>query len=162
MNDTLKYTLRKLGFLLVLAALIASPFAVQAYKSATTTDPYILMAREVEAFSSNEIDVINVDDHSGLENTVRVLVITIDDYSKWPERIQENFRRHVMETVREYGYENLHLFLARKFPSKEIVIYQMLTCTNLRVMRAEMCVADTSVMELLLPQYIKWPGIGNP
>ncbi|HDZ14770.1 MAG TPA: hypothetical protein ENH60_07710, partial [Pricia sp.] len=80
----MKYTIRKLLFLLVIVAMVASPFAVQKYNSMTTIDPYILMAREIEAFPSGGVDVLiveDVEDVPSVENGVGVSLV-IEEYSR--------------------------------------------------------------------------------
>lgn len=163
MKDSLKYTLRKLGFIVVLAALVASPFIVQKYNSLTTTDPYILMAREVEAFSEGDADVLLVQDDGRPQIVDGVIVILhIDDYFRWSDRIIENFNRHVMNAVRPHEYETLLIAIGWGAPADTTLIQREVTCTNIRVQRPDMCETTTVPGMRLPPNLIQWPGIGNP
>ncbi len=158
-----KYTIRKLGFLLVLAALVASPFAVQTYNSLTTIDPYILMAREVESFSEGAVDVLLVQDDGRPEIRDGVIVVlSIDDYFRWSERIVENFNRHVMNAVRPYEYERVLIAIGWGAPADSTLIQREVTCTNIRVSRPDMCSTISVPGMRLPPNLIKWPGIGKP
>ncbi|MEK0324771.1 MAG: hypothetical protein QQN63_03625, partial [Nitrosopumilus sp.] len=57
----MKYKIRKLVFILVLLALLASPFAIAEYRSQNTNDPFILMARDIErGFQSGEVDILAI------------------------------------------------------------------------------------------------------
>ncbi len=156
-----KYTLRKLGFILILAALVASPFAVQAYKSVTTTDPYVLMAREIEAFSAGDVDVVAVEPNASLEDGI-VVILFIDDYLRWSERITENLNRHVMGVVREREYDEVLMVLGWGAPVEAFLVQQEIECTNLRVLRPGMCTTISVPGQKLPSSFIKWPGIGNP
>lgn len=155
-----KYTIRKLVFILILMGLIAAPFGIQEYKSMTTTDPYILMARKIEAFSEGDVDVVDVEDHPSLDS---LLVITnILDYSTWSDRIKENFQRHVMFIVRDYDYDNVVIAIGWGAPAETVLLQREFICTNLRVTRADACSEIVFPGVPLLPQYNKWPGIGKP
>lgn len=156
-----KYTLRKLGFILVLVALISSPFAVQAYKSITTTDPHVLIAREIEAFSAGAVDVVAVEQNAVLEDGI-VVILFIDDYLRWSERIIENLNRHVMEVVRDREYDEVLMVLGWGAPVEAFLVQREIECTNLRVFRSEMCTTISVPGQKLPSSFIKWPGIGNP
>lgn len=157
-----KYTIRKLGFLLVLAALIASPFAVQVYKSATTTDPYILMARAIEGFEKGSVDVVTVEDHFDLVDHL-VVVANIPDYDRqWSDRVKENFERHVVALARDNDYGNLFIVIGWGTPVETMLTQLQFLCTNLSVNREDMCVKTDLGGAKTPKQYIKWPGIGNP
>ena len=161
MKDSTKYTIRKLGFVLILVALIVSPFGVQEYKSKTTTDPYILIAREIESFSSGDVDVLNVEDSPTVEESVAVFIF-IDDYSRWSSRIIENFNRHVTEIVRDYEYDEVVMIIGWGAPVEQMLIQRVIKCTNLRVLRSDMCGTEVVPGSRLSSEFIKWRGIGEP
>ncbi len=159
----MKYTLRKLAFLLVLAVLVASPFAVQKYNSVTTTDPYILMARKIEAFPSGGVDVLFVQDDEREQIVDGVVVfLSIDDWFRWSERIVENFNRHVMNAVIPYEYEMVTMVIGWDAPADTTLIQREVTCTNIRVLRVDMCETVTVPGVRLPSNFIRWPGIGKP
>ncbi len=158
-----KYTIRKLGLLLVLAALVFTPFGMAAYKSATTQDPYILMARDIEGFSGGAVDVLLVQDDLRPQIVDgAVVVVAIDDYFRWSERIVENFNRHVMNAVITYEYEEVLMAIGWGAPADSTLIQREVTCTNIRVNRPDMCVTVTVPGVRLPANFIKWPGIGKP
>ncbi len=159
MNDTLKYTLRKLAFLVVLAALIASPFAVQAYKSATTTDPYILMAREIEGFEKGGVDVLGIEDHQSIPGRI-VLVSYIEDYSNWSVRQdQHNFTGAVLRAIARYDFESVLILIGWDFPPPDFRVQGLWSCEELR---RTSCVWEIVPSVVVQEKYILWPGIGNP
>ena len=94
-----KFLIRKLLFVISLTLLAYSPFGVAAYKSANTKDPYILMARAIEAYATPGVDVIKVWDNPGVQDGLAVLV-NIHPYPEWTPNIRENFTRHVLEVTR--------------------------------------------------------------
>ncbi len=160
MNKTgWKYTIRKLGFIVVLAALVASPFLVQAYESATTTDPFILMAREIEGFETGGVDVINLKDDPNVPNAITMLV-NIEDFPNWSVRKdQHNFKNHVIRTIDRYDYEAVSIFLGWDWPAEDFHIQAVIVCPELRVSSCEWTYVPSTKVE---PRYIEWPGIGNP
>ncbi len=160
----MKYTIRKLVFLLVLSALIATPFGIQEYRSLITTDQYILMAREIEAFPPGGVDVLiveDVEDVPSVENGVGVSLV-IEQYPHWSERILENFNRQVMDAVRVYEYDEVVMLIGQwDVPADTVLVDWRITCTNIRVLRPDMCEAIL-LSGTLPPSFLKWPGIGNP
>jgi len=157
----MKYLFRKLGFVAILGMLIASPFAVARYNSLTTRDPYILMARQIEAFEEGGVDVVTTEDHPNIENGLTVIV-NIPDYSKWSERIKENFLRLVMDTARDYDYDDLVIVIGWGAPVETMLIQRAIKCVNLTVVRANACSEEVVQGAKIPSKYIKWPGIGKP
>jgi len=158
---TYKFLIRKISFVLVLAILVTTPFAVVRYKSLTTTDPYILMARQIEAFDEGDVDVVTTEDHPNLDNGLTVIV-NIPDYTKWSERIKENFLRLVMDTARAYNYDDLVIVIGWGAPVETMLIQRAIKCVNLTVVRANACSEEAVPGAKIPSEYIKWPGIGNP
>ncbi len=157
-----KYTFRKLGLIAFLAALVYSPFGVAAYKSATTKDPFILMAREIEAFPVGGIDVLHVGEiPSGqISNGLRVLVY-IPNFPDWSERGEtENFKRMILAMTREREYDNLLISIGWDYPVKQMAVQGTWTCLDLRA-TIDPCVWDLKTFAVPAV-FVKWPGIGKP
>jgi hypothetical protein len=159
MKESVKYTLRKLGFLLVLATLIVSPFAVQEYKSTTTTNPYILMARAIESFELGGVDVLEVSDWPGQAGGIRILTY-IEDYPNWDiRRQQHNFKAHVVKVVGDYDFNSVVVVLGWDYPLKDFRIQGQWVCFELRATSCEW----EYLNGIRIPSnVIKWPGIGKP
>ncbi len=153
-----KYTLRKLGLLVVLATLAYSPFAVAAYRKATTKDPYILMARAIEAYEVPGVDVVRVWELPGVENGLAVLT-NIEPYPEWTENQRENFKRHTLGVARDNDYSALEIAIGWDYPSKSMRVQGVFICTDLRVTS---CIYRSIPGALVGPEHLKWPGIGNP
>ncbi len=155
-----KFLIRKLLFVASLALLVYAPFGVADYKSRTTTDPYILMAREIEAFPKGGVDVLYVGDNDGAKNSI--LVVTyIEDYPDWSLRQdQPNFKRHVIQTVARYDFESVLILIGWDFPpDRDFRVQGLFSCMELR---RSSCEWEQVPSIKLKDQYIKWPGIGKP
>ncbi len=158
MNKSIKYTLRKLVFLGVLAALVASPFIVAEYRSQTTTDPYILLAREIEAFEK-DVDVLNIIDHPQMPNGVSIITY-IPEFATWSVRQdQENFKRWFTDAVRSAEWDQASLFISWDYPPSNLKIQGGWVCEELR---ADFCKWTYIPSQPVHPDYVIWPGIGNP
>lgn len=158
-----KFLIRKLLFVVSLALLVYSPFGIAEYKSRTTTDPYILMARELEAFSLPGVDAIWVWDNPGVKNGLAMLV-NIAPYPEWTSNQRENFTRYALEVTRgdDRGASEwvaLELALGWDYPAESIRVQMVIICTDLR---ASSCYSQNVPGMTVIPQFIKWPGIGKP
>lgn len=155
----MKFLLRKLVFLVVLVALAASPFLVAEYKSLNTTDPYILIAREVEAFELGGVDVLFVQDKPGNDGGVDIFAY-MPDFQEWSVRKDRaNFERHVLQVIGRYGYERFTVVMGWDFPPEEMRIQGLIICPELR---QSSCTFDVLPSVRLTDEFIQWPGIGNP
>lgn len=155
----MKYTIRKLGFLVVLAVLVASPFIAQKYRSLTTTDPYILLAREIEAFPKGGVDVLNIIDHPQMANGVSVITY-IPEFPKWSVRQdQENFKRWFTDAIRSAGWDQATLFVSWDYPPSDLKIQGGWLCDELRT---DFCEWTYIPSQPIRPDYVIWEGIGNP
>lgn len=159
MRNSLKYTLRKLAFLVILVSLIASPFAIQEYKSLTTTDPFILMAREIERQPVGNIDVLYLQEHPDREKAI-TLVAFLPDYPDWTVRLErENFKRDVLSTIMGYGYNSIGIIFGWDYPPPKFQVQGIITCLE---PRASLCTYKPVAAQPIAPEYVSWPGIGNP
>lgn len=159
MKNPIKYTLRKLAFLVILATLVASPFGIAEYKSLTTTDPYILMAREIERYPIGGIDVLYVADNPRIPDSLSILVF-IPEYSKWSERKDvSNFKRDVLGTIANYGYKAVGILVGWDFPPPRFRAQGLISCLELR---KSSCIWEPIPSIEVDPEYVKWPGIGKP
>jgi len=159
-----KFLVRKLLFVAALALLAYSPFGVAAYRKATTKDPYILMARELEAFDLPGVDAVWVWDNPGVADGLAMLV-NIPPYAKWTSNQRENFTRYALEVTRgdDRGISDfiaLELAIGWDYPSEAIRVQLVVICTDLR---ASSCYSQAVAPGMrVIPEYVKWPGIGNP
>ena len=154
-----KYLIRKLVFILLIVAIIASPFAYLEYKSQTTTDPYILMAREIEDFELGGVDVLALKDHPNIPNGLTLLTY-IEDFPNWTVRKdQENFKRHVTDIVRDYDYDAVVIIVGWDYPPKQFRAQGAWVCLELR---ASACEWDFIPGQTVPQEFITWPGIGKP
>ncbi len=158
-----KFLIRKLLFVVSLALLAYAPFGVAAYQSRNTKDPYILMARAMEAFDPPGVDVIKVWDNPGVQDGLAVLV-NIHPYPEWTPNTRENFTRHVLEVTRgddrgESRWIALELAIGWDYPSEAIRVQLVIICTDLR---ASSCHSEKVPGMVVSPIHIDWPGIGKP
>ena len=67
-----------------------------------------------------------------------------------------------MNAVRAYEYDEVVMLIGEwGVPTDTVLVYWRITCTNIRVLRPDMC--ETILLSgTLPPSFIKWPGIGNP
>ncbi len=160
----MKYTLRKLGFLVVLAALIATPFAVQKYKSLTTTDPYILMAREIESFERSDVDVLFIEKNPNPEFENRVAVFTyIEEYPSWSVRKdQVNFNQFVLQTIAKRDFEAVDIIIGWDFPPNPPSAYRVQGLWTCPELRRSSCVWEQVPSIQLKSAYTVWAGMGKP
>lgn len=158
----MKYTLRRLGFLLILALLIASPFTIQAYQSATTTDPYILIAREIEGFEKGGVDVLSVEENTEVEDGV-LIVTYIEDYPNWSlRRDQENFKSLVLQAISKKDFSAAVVAIGWDFPPIPPEAYRVQGIWVCGELRRNSCTWEQVPSTQLLPQYTVWAGIGKP
>jgi hypothetical protein len=154
-----KYTIRKLIFILILVLLVASPFIVVAYESATTTDPYILMARAIEDYEGGDVDVLNLHDHPNISNGIS-LIVYIEDFPNWSIRKdQENFKRHVLQIIHDYEFDAVVIILGWDYVPKTFRAQGAWVCLELR---SSFCEWDYIPGVEVPQEFIKWPGIGKP
>ncbi len=154
-----KYTIRKLGFIVFLAVLVYSPFGVAEYKSRTTTDPFILMAREIERQPIGNIDVLYLQEHPTREGAI-TLVAFLPDYPDWNDRLErENFKRDVISTVMGYGYNQVGITIGWDYPPPDFQVQGLIACEE---PRASLCKYSPIPAQRVDPKYVVWAGIGNP
>ncbi len=154
-----KFLIRKLLFVTSLALLVYAPFGVADYKSRTTTDPYILMAREIEAFPKGGVDVLYVVDNDAVTNGILV-VAYIEDYPDWSLRQdQPNFKRHVIQAVARYDFESVLILIGWDFPPEDFRVQGLFRCMELR---RSSCEWEQVPSIRVRPDFVKWPGIGKP
>ncbi len=154
----MKFLIRKLIFIGILAALIAAPFAYTEFRSATTTDPFILIAREVEAYGQG-VDVLSVTEHKSIDDTV-VVVTFIPDYSSWSiHQDHANFNGAVLRIIARHGYIGTVIVIGWDFPPPEYRVQGAYVCLELRRVS---CVWEKIASVEMLPEFTVWPGIGEP
>jgi hypothetical protein len=142
----------------ILVALALAPFGIAAYRSANTTNPYILLAREIEAFSPGDVDVIYVFE---LPDDVRTLAVVahIEKYPEWKDKKRENFKRFILQLARDEDYyTSLHIVLGWNYTPETMHIQGIIVCGELKVASCKW----EQVNVPLSPEFIKWPGIGKP
>jgi hypothetical protein len=154
----MKFKIRKLIFLVVLFALVAAPFAYTEYRSSTTTDPYILVARELERGTPG-VDVLGAEDHPNL-NGLMTIVFYIKDFPDWSVRQdQPNFQRAVLQAVARQDYTGALIIIGWDFPPPDYRVQGLWLCPELRRLSCEW----EMVLGRQIPdKYMQWPGIGNP
>ena len=158
-----KYTVRKLLVFLSLILIAFTPTAIAEHKSLTTQGPYILMAREMEAFSSDGVDVIKVWDNPGVQDGLAVLV-NIDPYPEWTVNTRENFTRYMLEVTRgsdrgDRRWTALEIAIGWDYPSEAVRVQLVIICTDLR---SSSCHSEKVPGMVVAKEHIIWPGIGNP
>ena len=138
-------------FLVVLVALAASPFLVAEYKSLNTTDPYILIAREVEAFELGGVDVLFVRGRPEKNPTGVEIFAYMPDYSEWSVRKDRvNFERHILRVISRYGFESVTVVMR---------VQGLIVCEELRQLSCTWSPVPSISLE---DEFLQWPGIGNP
>lgn len=153
----MKYTIRKLGLILVLVLLGAAPFAKAEYDRRTTTDPFILMAREIEDFSPGEVDVINVFQSANDLNQL-VVLLNIPSMPDWPKTKPENLKRYVLQVIRGSRYNKVLIGIGWDYPAENLTVQGIYICTELKTDSCSWELTSTKI----LPDFVKWPGIGRP
>ena len=154
----MKFRIRKLIFLVVLLSLVAAPIAYTEYQSLTTTDPYILVARELERGTPG-VDVLAAEDHPDRQGVMTVIVY-IEDYPKWTLRQgQPSFNRAVLQAVARQGYEGALIVIGWDFPPPNDRVQGLWTCPELRQLACEW---ETIPGQVIPDKFMMWPGIGNP
>ncbi len=152
----MKYTLRKLAMLLVVGLLIASPALYSAYERATTTDPFILIAREIEAYPA-PVDVINV---VVAPNDINELIVLlwIPDMPNWAATENENLKRYILQVIRGTKYTKVAIGIGWNYTIKTMRIDGIWICPELKTASCEW---NTSTIKIL-DEFMVWPGIGRP
>ena len=147
-------------FLVVLVALAASPCLVAEYKSLNTTDPYILIAREVEAFELGGVDVLFVRGRPEKDPTGVEIFAYMPDYSEWSVRKDRvNFERHILRVISRYGFESVTVVMGWDFPPEEMRVQGIIVCEELRQLSCTWSPVPSVSLE---DEFLQWPGIGNP
>ncbi len=155
----MKYTIRKLLFLLAIALMVAAPFAVAKYRSLTTDDPYILIARELEGYSRGGIDVLNVLDNSERKDGI-LIVVYIPDYPEWTVRQDHvNFNQAILQAIGRYQFTSVVVFIGWDFPTDNFKVQGSYACPE---MRRQSCTWTQVASVELRDKFVKWPGIGKP
>ena len=155
----MKYTIRKLVFLLLLTSIVLAPFAYTEYQSLTTDDPLILIARELEDFEKGGIDVLNVLEDEEIQGGL-IIVVYIEDYPDWTVRQdQQNFNRAILQAIGKRGFEAVVTFIGWDFPPPIYKIQGTWICPELR---RSACEWDIVPGITLKQEFVIWPGIGNP
>lgn len=153
------YTLRKLGLILILVLAISAPWIVAEVKSRTTTDPFILMAREIEQYPIGNIDVLYLQEHPTKEGGITIVAF-LPDYPDWSVRLErENFKRDVISTIMRYGYNSVGIIFGWDYPPPDFRVQGIISCLE---PRASLCTYDPVPAQPIAPEFIPWPGIGNP
>ena len=156
----MKYTIRKLVFILVLFALLASPFAVIEYRSLNTDDPFILMARDIEkGFQSGEVDVLAIFPFPEKPNILSFLVY-IPNFSDWSDNIRENLKRYILDLTRGTDYDSIEIAIGWDFPPAQFRIQGLYICD--KTFKSANCAWSGDLGLRVDTNFIEWPGIGNP
>jgi len=154
----MKYRIRKLIFLLVLASMVLIPMAYAEYESINTTDPFILIAREVEAYKKS-VDVLGVEEHKQIRGRA-VIFAHIPDFPDWSIRVeQENFKVAVIRAASRYGFDSVVIIIGWDFPPPDFRVQGVWECEELR---RSSCVWIKIPSVVLDENFRPWPGIGNP
>ncbi len=155
----MKYTLRKLLFLLAIVLMVAAPFAVAEYRSLTTDDPYILIAREVENYVKGGVDVLNVLDNIERKDGI-LIIVYIPDYPSWSVRQDHvNFNQALLQAIGRYEFTSVVVFIGWDFPVDNFRVQGTYACPE---MRRQSCVWAQVPSVELRDEFIRWPGIGKP
>lgn len=154
----MKYRIRKLIFLAVLAAMAMAPFAYTEYESRTTTDPFILVAREVEGFGKG-VDVLGAEAHRNIPNRL-VLFMYIETFPEWdPRKDYPNFKVAVIQAAARYDFDSVLILIGWDFPPAVFRVQGLWQCEDLR---RSSCVWQQVPSVVLTERFRPWPGIGNP
>ena len=153
----MKYTIRKLAMLLVVGLLIASPALYSAYERATTKDPFILIAREIEAYPTPGVDVINV---VVAPNDINELVVLlwIPDMPNWSTTENENLKRYILQVIRGTRYNKVAIGVGWNYTIKTMRIDGIWVCSELKTASCEWSTSTVRVSD----EFLVWPGIGRP
>ena len=155
----MKYTIRKLLFLLSLVSIVGAPFAYAEYQSITTVDPYILIAREVENYVKGGVDVLNVSDNPDRPDGIR-MILYIQDFPNWSLRKdQQNLNQLAIQAVGRYDFTSVAMFIGWDFEPDNFKVQGSWICPEPRRQSCEwLTVPGIAVGK----EFIIWPGIGNP
>ena len=155
----MKYTIRKILFVLALVSIVGAPFAYAKYQSITTTDPYILIARELEGYNKGGVDVLNVSDNPDRPKGIR-MIIFIPDYPDWSFRKdQQNFNQLALQAIGRYDFTAVVMFIGWDFKPDNFKIQGSWTCPEMRRQSCEwLAVPGIGIGK----EFILWPGIGRP
>jgi len=155
----MKFVIRKLLFLLAIVSMGAAPFVYVEYKSLTTKDPFILMARDIEDFRKGEVDVLTVQENPELRDGITT-VVYIKNYPEWSVRQDiPNFNRHVLRAIAKYNYTAAVIAVGWDFLPKDFRVQGVWICPELR---RGSCEWEKVPSVQLNQEFIQWPGIGNP
>lgn len=155
----MKYTIRKLLFLLALVSIVGAPFAYTEYKSITTTDPYILIAREMESYSKGGVDVLNVSDNPDRSDGIR-MILFIQDYPDWSFRKdQQNLNQLALQAIGRYNFTSVVMFIGWDFKPNNYKVQGSWNCPE---MRRQSCEWKAIPGIAIAEEFITWPGIGRP
>ncbi len=154
----MKFRIRKLIFLVVLAALASAPFLVAEHKSRTTTDPYILMAREVQGFRLR-VNVLGIENHPNFEGVVTVFVY-VRDFPDWTIRQDHpNFQTKVLQAAARQDFEGALILIGWDFPPPDYRVQALWMCEELR---RQSC-AWEAVPSITVPaDKLPWPEARRP
>ena len=153
----MKYTIRKLGFLLLIAAAIATPWIITEVERRTTTDPHIIMAREIAEFPSGGINVVNV--FQAVNDLDKVIVLLhIPDYPDWASKDRENLKRFVLNIVRGTRYQRVDVAIGWDYTAETLRVQGMWVCEGLFAADCEWSKTNIAIK----PSFIKWPKEGRP
>ena len=156
----MKYKIRKLVFILVLLALIASPFAIAEYRSQNTNDPFILMARDIErGFQSGEVDILAIFPFPDKPNILSFLAY-IENFPDWSDNTQENFKRYILDLSRGTDYDSIEIAIGWDFPPEQFRIQGIYICDE--TFKTANCPWFGDIGLRVDREFIVWPGIGNP
>ncbi len=154
----MKFRIRKLIFLVILFSLVATPFAITEYQSRTTTDPYILVARELER-GTKGVDVLGAEDHPN-HGGVMTIIMYIKDFPDWSLRQdQPNFQRAVLQAIAKHGYIGALIVVGWDFPPPNYRVQGLWLCPELRRLSCEWELVPAAEVP---DKFMQWPGIGNP
>ena len=152
----MKFFLRKIGFLLVLGLLAATPWIIAEVERATTTNPHILMAREIATFPIS-VNVLNVflrpesSDHL-------VVLLHIPKYPDWTGKDRENLKRFILQIVRGSRYTKIDIAIGWDYTAETMRAQGAWKCSELSTTSCEWLKPNA----VIKPEFIKWPKEGRP
>ena len=153
----MKFFLLTQGFLLVLAALAATPWIIGEVERRTTVDPHIIMAREIQQFPIRGVNVISVFQNPNDANHV-LTIMHIPSYSEWAGKDRENLKRYVLQIVRGTEYQKVDIIIGWDYNVEAMRAQGIWKCTELSTTSCEWELANSPIKS----NFIKWPKQGRP
>ncbi len=153
----MKFFLRKIAFLLLLGAAVATPWIIAEVERRTTSDPHILMAREIQQFPIPGVNVLNMFQNTNDLNHV-ITILHIPRYPDWTGKDRENLKRFILQIVRGTEYRTVDIVIGWDYNVEAMRAQGIWKCAELSTNSCEWEITNVSIKQ----EFIKWPKEGRP